>query len=168
MARQTSYTVHLPPPGREADEAIEFVPDSFSPIAFLAPWAWFPWNRMWLVTFAYLAAIGLVTTGLIVAGLSPTLRMLITSSLSLLIGLEATNLKRWTLARRGFREVAVVVAGSRDEAERRYFADRAPEAADRREMPATARPMPAAAPSQAPQPIIGLFPEAEPGTRGAR
>ncbi len=42
------------------------MPDSFSPIAFLAPWAWFPWNRMWLVTFAYLAAIGLVTTGLIV------------------------------------------------------------------------------------------------------
>ena len=56
MARQTSYTVHLPPPGRDADETIAFVPDSFSPIAFLAPWAWFPWNRMWIVTFAYLAA----------------------------------------------------------------------------------------------------------------
>lgn len=168
MARQTSYTVHLPPPGRDGDEAIEFVPDSFSPIAFLAPWAWFPWNRMWLVTFAYLAVIGLVTTGLIVAGLSPTLRMLITSSLSLLIGLEATNLKRWTLTRRGFREVTVVVAASRDEAERRYFTDRAPEAADRRELPAASRPMSSSAPSPAPQPIIGLFPEAEPGTRGAR
>ena len=167
MARQTSYTVHLPPPGREADEAIEFVPDSFSPIAFLAPWAWFPWNRMWLVTFAYLAVIGLVTTGLIVAGLSSTLRMLITSSLSLLIGLEATNLKRWTLARRGFREVAVVVAGSRDEAERRYFADRTPVPAERHETPAATRPMPSAS-SQAPQPVIGLFPEAEPGTRGVR
>jgi hypothetical protein len=168
MARQTSYTVHLPPPGRAADEAIQFVPDSFSPIAFLAPWAWFPWNRMWLMTFAYLAVIGLVTTGLIVAGLSPTLRMLITTALSMLIGLEATNLKRWTLARRGFREVAVVVAGSRDEAERRYFADRAPGQPDRRELPAATRPMPSAAPSQAQQPVIGLFPEAEPGTRGAR
>jgi len=167
MARQTSYTVHLPPPGHDADEAIAFVPDSFSPIAFLAPWAWFPWNRMWLVTFAYLAAIGLVTTGLIVAGLSPAMRMLITSSLSLLIGLEATNLRRWTLSRRGFREVAVVVAGSRDEAERRYFADRAPAPAERREMPAASRPVPPA-PPQVAQPVIGLFPEAEPGTRGAR
>ena len=167
MARQTSYTVHLPPPGREADEAIAFVPDSFSPIAFLAPWAWFPWNRMWLVTFAYLAVIGLATTGLILAGLSPTMRMLITTSLSLLIGLEATNLKRWTLARRGFREVAVVVATTQGEAERRYFAERAAGAPVRTDPPQPSRPL-SPAPSQVAQPVIGLFPEAEPGTRGVR
>ena len=58
MARQTSYTVHLPPTG--SDEAAQFVPDSFAPIAFVAPWAWFPFHRMWLVTIAYLVALAVV------------------------------------------------------------------------------------------------------------
>ncbi|MGU9979518.1 DUF2628 domain-containing protein [Phreatobacter sp. HK31-P] len=167
MARQTSFTVHLPPAGLDKDEAIEFVPDSFSPIAFLAPWAWFAWNRMWLVTFAYLAVIGLLVLGLILAGLSPMMRTLITSALSLLIGLEATNLKRWTLRRRGFREVAVVVATSRGDAERHYFAERTTGAATRTDSPSPGRPL-APAQMQASQPVIGLFPEAEPGGRGAR
>ena len=167
MARQTSFTVHLPPPGREADEAIEFVPDSFSPVAFLVPWAWFLWNRMWLATFAYLALIGLLTAALIVGGLSPLMRMLITSVLSLLIGLEATNLKRWTLRRRGFREAAVVVASSRDEAERRYFAERHAGETRRAETVPPFRPAAATQP-QAPASVIGLFPEADPSARGTR
>jgi hypothetical protein len=166
MARQTSYTVHLPPAGRAEDEAIQFVPDSFSPLAFFFPWAWFPLQRMWLVTLAYLALMGLTVLALSLAGLSPLLRTMITTTLSLLIGLEATNLKRWTLGRRGWREVAVVVAGSQDEAERRYFAERGAAAPAVRTEPRFAASVPAAPLSS--QPVIGLFPEAAPGARGIR
>ncbi|MGQ3355890.1 MAG: DUF2628 domain-containing protein, partial [Phreatobacter sp.] len=125
MARQTSYTVHLPPAGRGDDEAVQFVPDSFSPLAFLFPWAWFPLQRLWLVTLAYLVLMGLTVLALTLLGLSPLLRTMITTALSLLIGLEATYLTRGTLRRRGWRVVAVFVAGSQDVAERRFFAERA-------------------------------------------
>ncbi len=163
MARQTSYTVHLPPTG--SDEAAQFVPDSFAPIAFVAPWAWFPFHRLWLVTIAYLVAMVVVVVGLSLSGLSSLTQTLITSGLSLLIGLEATNLKRWTLRRRGWREVAVIVAASRDEAERRYFAERDTLPAAPVALTAT---RPASPAPTAPGPIIGLFPDADPSARGAR
>lgn len=166
MARQTSYTVHLPPAGRGDDEAVQFVPDSFSPLAFLFPWAWFPLQRLWLVTLAYFVLMGLTVLALTLLGLSPLLRTLITTVLSLLVGLEATNLKRWTLRRRGWREVAVIVAGSQDEAERRYFAERGAAAPAVRAEPRFTASVPAS--PLPPQPVIGLFPEAEPGARGAR
>lgn len=180
MARQTSYTVHMPPTGG-GDERIEFVPDAFSGLAFVAPWAWFLWHRMWLATLAYLVLISLVTLALAFSGIAPMLRLAITAAISLLIGLEATNLRRWTLGRRGYREAAVVVAGSRDEAERRYFTERHGETAAR----AATAPRPAgmngpamggqatggpdmSRPDAARQPVLGLFPEAEPGRGSLR
>ncbi|PTM51113.1 DUF2628 domain-containing protein [Phreatobacter oligotrophus] len=166
MARQTSYTVHLPPTG--SDEGAQFVPDSFAPIAFVAPWAWFPFHRLWLVTIAYLVAMVAVVVALSFSGLPSLMQTLITSALSLLIGLEATNLKRWTLRRRGWREVAVVVAASREEAERRYFAERDTPVAPSSLALAATRPATSAAAPSAPLPIIGLFPDADPSARGAR
>jgi hypothetical protein len=162
MARQTSFTVHLAPakPGRNAEEAVQFVPDSFSLVAFLVPWAWFLWNRMWLTFFVYLVVMAGVFVALTYSGFPPSIRMAISFAISLLIGLEATNLKRRSLRRRGFHEAGVVVAANREEAERRWFAEQG--AAPR---PAYA-PVPAFAPASAHP--IGLFPEADPGARGAR
>ncbi|MCZ0736020.1 DUF2628 domain-containing protein [Phreatobacter sp. AB_2022a] len=162
-----SFTVHAAPgqAGRDPDSALRFVPDTFSLIAFIAPWAYFLWHRMWLVTFAYLLAVGVVILGLGAAGLTGPVVAAIGFVFNLVIGLEATNLRRWTLDRSGFREQAVVVAASRDEAERRYFAER--EAA-------LAPPPPPAGPPSAypaaasPQHVIGLFPEAEGGARSPR
>lgn len=160
MARLTSFTVHLPPPlpGRDADTRVEFVPDSFSPVAFLVPWVWFLWNRMWLVFVLYLAGMAAVAFVLAVSGLPPAVRMAIAFCISLLIGLEATNLKRRTLRRRGFREAGVIVAASPDEAERRWFAEGG---RDRAHTAVSQGGPPPAHP-------IGLFPEADPGVRGAR
>jgi hypothetical protein len=169
MARLTSYTVHLPPPkpGRDADTAIEFVPDSFSWLAFLVPWAWFLWNRMWLTTFLYVLGLVLVAVALWATGFPSLVQTGILFALSLLVGLEATNLKRRTLRRRGFHENGVVVAPTREDAERRYFAERA---SARAPMPTTLGGPPSAAPAHfgATPSVIGLFPEADPSARGAR
>lgn len=164
MARLTSYTVHVPPPkpGRDADTAVQFVPDSFSPVAFVAPWAWFLWNRMWLVFVLYLIGLAIVVAALAFSGFPPLLRTGITFALSLLVGLEATNLKRRTLRRRGFQEAGVVVAATREEAERRWFAERNE---TRAPLPASFGAAPAAAAMAHP---IGLFPEADPSARGVR
>ena len=87
---------------------------------------------------------------------------------ALLMGLEASTLARWTLSRRNWRQIDVVVADDEEAAERRFF-DRCAEkqrggsdqpTVDRGGPPPT-REVPGQAFSRPPQPdgIIGLFPE---------
>lgn len=168
MARQTSFTVHRPPaaPGRDPDLGTEFVPDSFSFAAFLVPWAWFLWQRLWLVFGVYLVVMIVVSVGLAVSGFAPAVRIAIGLAVSLLIGLEATNLKRWTLTRRGYSDEGVVVAATLAEAERRYFTSGAATGAftPPRITGETAAPAPRS--EGAPAYPLGLFPEAD--ARGSR
>ncbi|QCI64963.1 DUF2628 domain-containing protein [Phreatobacter stygius] len=170
MAALKSFTIHSAPEqaGRDPDGALRFVPDSFSVVAFVAPWAYFLWHRMWLVTLAYVVAVAILIAALLFAGFAMPVRVGIAFVFNLLIGLEATNLRRWTLGRRGFRDEGVVVASTRDEAERRYFSERASALAP---PPATLGGPPSvfAAPSApAGDHVIGLFPEAESRPRGTR
>jgi len=76
--------------------------------------------------------------------------------LMLLIGLEASSLRRWTLGRQGRPAVDAVVAADRDEAEMKSF---------RRWVARGAGPVPSAPPPAPPRrgsdAVIGLFPEAE-------
>jgi hypothetical protein len=79
--------------------------------------------------------------------------------LSLLVGFEAASLRRWTLNRRGWRQVGVVVGDDLESAERRFFSwwvsgDRTP--------PRPAATVPTARATLPQQEIVGLFPE--PGT----
>ena len=165
MAALKSFTIHAAPGqiGRDPDAALRFVPETFSVVAFIEPWAYFLWHRMWLVTIAYLLLVGVLILGLGAAGLAGPVVAAIGFVFNLIIGLEASNLRRWTLDRSGFHEEGVVVAASRDEAERRYFAERAT---------ALAPPPPPAGPPSAypaaPQHVIGLFPEAEGGARSPK
>jgi hypothetical protein len=94
-------------------------------------------------------------------------RFAVSLGIAILLGMEAGSLRRWTLTRRGYRNVGVVVGDDLDTAERRFFSAWTEEE--------QARPAPApsaSAPSVAPPPIrmshaasgiIGLFPE--PGAR---
>lgn len=165
MARQTSFTIHRPPaaPGRDTDLDTEFVPDNFSFTAFLVPWAWFLWQRMWLVFGLYLVLMVVLTVVLTLSGFQPGVRMAIGFAVSLLIGLEATNLKRWTLARRGYSDEGVVVAANLAEAERRYFAG-GPGTASFSPPPRSTGDAPAFR-AEGAYPL-GLFPEAD--SRGSR
>jgi hypothetical protein len=47
--------------------------------------------------------------------------MLIFFATAFLVGLEGATLRRWTLKRRGWTNVGVVVADNPDDAERRFF-----------------------------------------------
>ena len=47
--------------------------------------------------------------------------LLIDILLALLMGFEAASLRRWTLSRRNWRQVDIVVAEDRETAERRFF-----------------------------------------------
>ena len=119
------YTVHEPPPKRyetsAAPERFAFVRDGFSFWAFLLAPLWMLRHRLWLILFGYAVLVVGVGAGLHVLHASTTVRVVVALLLALLIGFEAGTLRRFTLGRRGWSNVGIVVGDDRDTAERRFF-----------------------------------------------
>ena len=167
------YTVHEPP-RREADalahtERFVFVRDGFSWPALLFGPLWMLRHCMWLVVLGYaVTAVGLAF-GLRAVGASAASVATVHGLVSLLIGFEASTLRRWTLTRRGWVQLGVVVGDDVEAAERRFF-DAWARGADVSRLPpellATAhqgaRPLPHVPGGPTPD-VLGLFPE--PGAR---
>ncbi|TDR89757.1 DUF2628 domain-containing protein [Enterovirga rhinocerotis] len=170
-----SYTLHVAPfatPGDETalDRAV-LVRDGFSWWAFLVPPLWFAAHRHWLIGLATLVLLMGFWMGLRAVGIPENAVFWATVLLCLLFGLEGASLRRWDYARQGRPSVDVVFAANEAEAEAKAFArwlDGTPLATPHAlaSMPAAgqglARPF---APSpwarSAPEPVIGLFPDAE-------
>jgi hypothetical protein len=172
------YTVHQPPLRKRQTGhdpmRIAFVRDGFHFWAFLFGPLWMLRHRMWLVLIGYLVVVGGLAAGLSRLGAPSGTAALISLLIALLVGLEASTLRRWTLARRGWHGLGVVVADDVELAERRFFdawtgqapMPAQPSAASAPPAPAApAAPVPAPAQRQIPaQPdVIGLFPQ--PGTQ---
>lgn len=149
-------------PGGRADAAAgdaAFVRDGWHFFAFLVPFAWFLWHRMWIEAALAIGAALLLAALDAQGGFT-----LVATGLSLLIaiyaGLEAPALRIAALRRRGWREAAVVEAGSSAEAEIRYFSGEEPGPAAQPPLPA---PTPGPAGPRPGGPALGLF--AYPGGR---
>jgi Protein of unknown function (DUF2628) len=166
------YTVHEPPLRAGAASAeverFVFVRDGFSWWAFLFAPLWMLWHRMWLVLIGYIVVVGGAKVLALLAGAPNFAVSLIGILLGLLVGLEASTLRRFTLRRRRWRNVGVVSGRNIEEAERRFFdawlkwpnAPPAPPTA-RAPSPPPLPPAPAPAPRapSSPSGVIGLFPE---------
>lgn len=161
------YTVHLPPgglPPEAAADRIRFVKDGASLWALLFPLPWLIVKGLWAVLLGWLLAAAALNA-LSFAGFE-TAGGVLAVAFALWFALEARDLERWTLDRRGWRLAAVVEGADLDAAERRFFtdwlerggADASPQvpppAAPRTGSPPT-RP-----PHAAPSGVIGLFPGA--------
>jgi Protein of unknown function (DUF2628) len=160
MAR--TYTLHVPagaePGDAEALEDAELVRDGFSWGAFLFTFLWFFWNRLWLAGIGVLIAIIGLPVALQALHVDPGAAVLAEVLLSLLIGLEANSLRRWTLRRRK-PAVDVVTASDLEEAEAKAFSRWLENAGDK-PRPRVSASFPASA-YRRPEPVIGLFPETE-------
>jgi Protein of unknown function (DUF2628) len=160
------YTVHEPPL-RAADAAPDperfvFVRDGFSVWAFLLAVLWMIWHRMWLVLLIYVVAVSSVETVLRYAGVPGPVLGIVSLLISLLVGIEAGTLRRFTLARRGWRNVGIVGAHDLEDAERRFFGGWVRAVPAEGIEPSTApRNLPPTPLPRMPQPpdVIGLFPE---------
>ena len=170
------YTVHEPPAkrreSRRGPENFRFVRDGFHWWAFLLTPLWLLVKRLWLVLLAYLILSAALSFGLHRLGVPQNAVFLVEVLLSLLIGMEAGSLTRWTLRRNKWRDAGLVSADSLEAAERRFFDAFARGEAMPPTPSAPAGPAPATSASFAAPPmrrpaasdpgIVGLFPE--PGT----
>jgi Protein of unknown function (DUF2628) len=169
------YTVHQPPLKSDQSapdpERFAFVRDGFSFWAFLLAPLWMLRHRLWLVFVGYFVLAIVLQIGLRAIGASGTVMVVVGILLALLVGFEAATLRRFTLARRRWDNVGIVVGDDLEAAERRFFdawvkgawdgepwSARGPRAPLR---PATAvsilrKPQ---SPSAAAPEVIGLFPE---------
>jgi hypothetical protein len=163
------YSVHEPPlrgldPLPDAERFV-FVRDGFSFRAFLFAPLWMLWYRMWLVLVGYVVLSAVVETALVAVGASPTDVVVVALLIALLIGLEASTLRRFTLSRRGWKNVGVISGDNLEDAERRFFETWLRELPAQRAVPMTLPPAPPSA-SAVPSPsaaqgsdVVGLFPE---------
>ena len=162
-----TYTLHLRPDAQEGDpqalERAQLVKDGFAWGAFFLTFVWFFYHRLWLAGFGVLIgllAVRVLFVALDVPAFPATLAQIL---IHILIGLEASSLRRWTLGRRGQPAVDAVTAADRDEAAMKAFgrwlgSSAAPRSPARQ---AGSGAVVTAAPHGGPQPVIGLFPDAE-------
>jgi len=119
------YTVYEPPlkahESAPDPERFVFVRDGFSFWAFLLAPFWLLRYRLWLAFIGYVIVAIALQIALRWIGASPTVTVLVAALLSLLVGFEAATLRRFTLSRRGWRNVGLVVGDDIDSAERRFF-----------------------------------------------
>jgi hypothetical protein len=112
------FTVHERP-GSGGD--VIAVASGFSWAAALVPVLWLLWHRLWLGLIGYVAFSILLGVATELGQLADPATLLIALAVSFLVGCMAADFRRWTLARRGWRLVGVVMAGSAAEAEERWL-----------------------------------------------
>jgi hypothetical protein len=168
------YTVHAPianHAGIATTDRFAFVRDGFHVWAALAAVVWLAWHRLWLALIGWIIVTLAIDVGMTRLGAGGTAIFLANVLIALLMGFEAASLQRWTLSRRNWRQLDIVVADDEESAERRFFdrwtaKQRAlsndQSAVDRGAPPPT-RDIPGQAFSRPPplpqSEIIGLFPE---------
>jgi hypothetical protein len=155
------FTVHEPRPRKSesvaAPERYRFVRDGFHFWAFLLGPLWMLWHGLWLVLLIYLVGTAAIQAALFALGMSGAVKFAVGFLIAVLVGCEAGTLWRWSLRR--WTNVGVVVAPTREEAERRFFSSWDSGAT----LPTPVAPLPPEVPlSPQPSEVIGLFPEPQP------
>jgi hypothetical protein len=158
------YTVHEPPQRESDDDALghamrfRFVRDGFHFWAFLLAPLWMLLHRLWIELIAYLLIVGGAAFVMRRLGIEETAGFWVALFLAVLIGMEASSLLRWKLARRGFAQVGIVVGDDLEEAERRFFASwDGEEVARPAVVPTVGSPF--TPPASTSGDIVGLFPQ---------
>jgi hypothetical protein len=155
------FTVHVPvsaASGHPVYERAQFIHDGFHKWAFVFGALWCLWRGLWIAA----AAVIIVSAALFGAGRALGLpleaQFLLQFVFALLLGLEAPNLRRFSLGRRRFLDAGAVAAADEDEAERLFFGRGAEHATDAPSRLPFATPAPSNRSGFADD-IVGLFPE---------
>lgn len=127
LAGVAAFTVHEPPSGGgpasrlERAERLLFVRDGFSWRAALFSPFYLLIRGEWLALALYaIAALALVALLSLIGAKADWIAWSFVL-LNVVVGFEASEIKRWSLGRAGWQEVGSVSGRGRDEAERRFF-----------------------------------------------
>ena len=118
------YTVHAPvlaDAGVAATDRFAFVRDGFHVWAALFAPIWLAWHRLWLALIGWMVVVAGIDAAMAALGAGGNAIFLVDVMLALLMGFEAASLRRWTLSRRNWRQIDIVVADDEEQAERRCF-----------------------------------------------
>lgn len=119
------YTVHeKPDPASDRSDRAEqllFVRDGFTFAAFVAAPFWLLSQKMWLAFMGYVVLALLILASVTLTGADTRWILYGILGLHLLIGFEGDSLMRWTLERRGWRQISSVTGATFEECERRFF-----------------------------------------------
>jgi len=152
------YTVHAPVvtnAGIAAADRFAFVRDGFHFWAALTGGLWLAWHRLWLALLGWILMLVAVDVGLSALGAGGSAIFWANVLVALLMGFEAASLRRWTLSRRNWRQLDIVVADDEEAAERRFFRSLDRQAARAQQRSSGGRSRRAAADAGYPRP--GIF-----------
>ncbi|MDQ2954956.1 MAG: DUF2628 domain-containing protein, partial [Pseudomonadota bacterium] len=159
--------VHQPPLRKSeacADpERLAFVRDGFHFWAFLLAPLWLLWHRLWLALVLWAVVFGAAEIGLRYAGVRGFAHVAVLALIGLFVGLEASSLRRWTLALHGWKNIGIVVGDNLESAERRFISEWIENAGAPAAVRASASSAPMRMSADRTPEVIGLFPE--PGRR---
>ncbi|MBZ0218662.1 MAG: DUF2628 domain-containing protein [Fimbriimonadaceae bacterium] len=122
----TIYSAHTPPAQggltRNQSEGVRFVADKFSWPALFFNIVWLIWHRMWWALAGFIIIVAVVPPLAILLGIHDTAFSWIALAALLLFANEAVSLRRWSLARRGYRLAAIISARDEEDCARKFFA----------------------------------------------
>src|SRR6202051_754615 len=118
------YTVHAPVTDNadlRATDRFAFVRDGFHVWAAVFGVIWLAWHRLWLALLGWIVLMTGIDIAMVRFGVAGATVFVVDALLALLLGFEAASLQRWTLSRRKWRQLDIVVADDEEAAERRFF-----------------------------------------------
>lgn len=115
------YTVHQRYETFDPDRGLVLVKEGFNWPALFFSVFWALWCRLWWVAAGLVVVNIVLSAALTLLGADPASEAAVSLGFAVLLGLLANDLKRWTLDRRGFRQIGVVAAQDIEAAERRFF-----------------------------------------------
>ncbi len=119
------YTVHVDPLSAADDRGAVLVGDGFSWPAALFSVLWALYHGLWVWALALLVAGAAIGGGGAWLGLDPLSQAAVEFGTMALVGWSAGDMRRLSLARRGYRLFDVVVGDDLATAEKRFFDRRA-------------------------------------------
>lgn len=120
-----TFTVHHPTGDANEiaakPERVVFVPEAFSWPALIIPFFWLLFQRLWIVASIYFAIEVILAAVAVSWNVSTWAMFVLNGALHLFIGFEGNNLRRWTLARRGYQMIDIVNGKTKADCELAFF-----------------------------------------------
>lgn len=107
---------------RDAPVGLSLVRDGFSTLAFIFGPIWFIWHRAWLGAGFWLSGLALIAGAALATRIPPAALVVAIVAFAGLMAMEASELRKRSLTRRGYRAADVVEAHGAREAEIRFLA----------------------------------------------